>query len=79
MFVPSLRKFKKFRCAGSRTVAFAATHEQTFPLSHYYGTCDLLNVSPAAKTNDLLHVAVLQMLLLPKNRTHTTKLQATEA
>jgi hypothetical protein len=54
VFVPSLRKFKKFRCAGSRAMAFAATHEQSFPLSHYCGTCDL-NVSPAAETNDLLH------------------------
>jgi hypothetical protein len=36
-------------------------------------------VEPAAETTDLLQVALLQVLLLPKNRTHTTNLQATEA
>jgi hypothetical protein len=78
VFVPSLRKFKKIRCAGSRAIAFAAAHEQPFKPSHYCGTFDL-NVSPAAETNYILHVALLQVLRLPKNRTHTTKLQATEA
>jgi hypothetical protein len=62
VFVASLNKFKKFRYDGSRAVAFAAIHEQPFPLSHYCGTCDLLYVSPAAETNDFLHVAMLQVL-----------------
>ena len=63
------------------------THSKPLAARHGRGTawarhamCEsAFNVSPAAETNDLLHVAVLQVLLVPKNRTHTTKLQATEA
>ena len=43
-------RIKKFRCRIDWALAFAALHEEIFPLPHYYAISHLVTVGSAAQT-----------------------------
>jgi hypothetical protein len=54
----------KFRRGRVRALAFTAIHEQQFPLPHCCGISGHSSTASAARTSDVLHVILLQVLPL---------------